>query len=590
MNKQKLRLALMTVSCVLFLLALFTLSAYHSFKKIIVSETQRIEANMAFISDLEVKNLQDTLSHLVTETSSVAGLVSIIGTDSSQLYRCLDSGIENGLSESALLFGSDGLLKYGTFNYRDAFASSAMKALAAGGPTVSEVFSVDGGASLFAVTVPFEDSSGTPAALSLIYPASVLASYPPNPQGGPFTLSLLKADGSPLIATEDGTSIWQLSETRGEPLLSALSYKFSGYVGTDGGEQLILSAPIGINDWYLVTSVPKSYIFDSAERGFLSNNGFVIISFVILASLVFSGILFLSSRQRKLSLERQRFNFATSQSNRAVFEYGLESDHLNFISNCKNISLPNDEKAVSLSSFVSLLKPEDRLDMDNAIRTLKEDGCTQVTLRMSGLRKTCDYHWYHITAEKLSGSTSVIGTIEDIDERETERIDLLKKAITDPLTGLFDRAETERLISEHLASLEEGRCGTFCIVDMDNFKLINDNNGHDCGDKALSFFAKRLRDTFRFGDIIGRLGGDEFVVYMSFTSNKEVVLRRFDELMNSLSRRTGEECKLPQLTCSIGCVIAQPGDDFSFVYTLADKALYRAKTSGKRRVEFEETA
>ena len=64
------------------------------------------------------------------------------------------------------------------------------------------------------------------------------------------------------------------------------------------------------------------------------------------------------------------------------------------------------------------------------------------------------------------------------------------------------------MINERLAPLKEGQTGTFCIVDLDNFKLINDNNGNDCGDRALMFFARRLRSTCRFGDIIGRRGGD----------------------------------------------------------------------------------
>ena len=592
MNKQKLLVALLTVLCVFALAVTFTASAYHSFKNVILSETERIESGMTEASAVGQTQLQSSIALLTGEVRAAAKLVALTGTDSEHLYRCFDLNAQDSTSDAALLFDSSGLLKYGILEYRDLFAPCAAEALRSGGPSMSDSIVCSDGISRFAISVPFTDSEGAIGTVSLLYPVSVLTEPSCTAASGSMTLRLLTAYGSAVIPGAE-PSPWQLSANSGEPVLSAISGQFTRCIDSEGRDTLVLSTPAGVNSWYLVCGVPMSYIYSCAETTFTANSSFILITFIIVTALVVFGVIFIASRQRKLRLERQRFSFAASQSNRAVFEYCRSTDRLSLVSNCESICLPGRKRHVPLDSFISTLGPKDRDELGKAIRILNEEGFTQVTVRMKGLRATDDYHWYHITAEELTSSSKaiVIGTIEDIDEREKERIALLQKAITDPLTGLYNRAETERMINERLIALQPGQAGTFCIIDMDNFKLVNDTNGHDCGDRALLFFAERLSATFRFGDIIGRLGGDEFVVYMAQTGDHDVVLRRFDELMDSLSvRESAQDAALPELTCSIGCVVAQVGDDFSLVYNLADKALYRAKTSGKRRAEFEETA
>ena len=589
MNKHKLRLVLLTALCVLALAATFTISAYHSFKNVISSETKRLESGMAEASEAGHAQLESALLRLTDECRTAAKLVTLTGADSELLYRCFDLNSQGSHSDAALLFGEDGSFKYGALEYRDLFNPCAAESLRSGAPVMSDSIVCSDGVARFAISVPCTDGSGAKGAVTLLYPIDVLTE--PTVSSSGMTLRLLNAYGSAVVSGA-AASPWQLSATGGEPVLSAISGQFTHCTDAEGADWLLLSTPTGVNSWYLVCGVPMSYVYSCAANSFAANNSFIFVTFAILTAMVVFGVVFFSSRQKKLALERQRFNFATSQSNRAVFEYCRNNDRLSLISNCENISLPEGERHVPLSWLIGLLHPDDRAELGRAIGILNAEGCTQVTIRMRGLRVSGDYHWYHLTAEELTRASAsiVIGTLEDIDEREKERIALLHKAVTDPLTGLYNRAETERMINERLAALQEGQSGTFCIVDMDNFKLVNDTNGHDCGDRALMFFAERLRSTFRFGDIIGRLGGDEFLVYMCHTSDREVVLRRFDDLMESLDHRCGEDCRLPELACSIGCVAAQPGDNFGIVYNLADKALYRAKTSGKRKAEFEEPA
>ena len=587
MKTHKLRLALLSAFSLFTFAVCFTVSADHSLKNCISDETERTQASLVSVAAADAECIENVFQRLIGEARSSAAQIALVGAESEQLYRCFDLNSKYGSADTALLFDENGVLKYGSLEYGGIFVSCAVKALVSGEPVISASAPCGDGVQRFAIAFPFRDAHDAYCAVALLYPASTLDELiSASLLSGECSAYLLDESGSSVIR-DDGSNPWQLSE------LSSLSGGFSACTNAAGADSLVYIQSAEINDWYIACGVPMSYIYERAQLTFRSNTAFVLITFLSMAALIIGSILFLASRQRKLLLERKRFNIAVSQSARAVFEYRRDKDKLSFISDCEHISLPGREKSISLSQFIDCLEQDDREELTKAIFDFESDGSLEITVRLSGLRNSNEFHWYHITARELAGSggaaSIVIGSIEDIDEREKERIDLLRKAVSDPLTGLYNRAETERMINERLSSLGDRQGGTFCILDLDNFKMINDQNGHDCGDRALTFFSEMLRTTFRYGDIIGRLGGDEFVVYMSLNSDRAVVTRRLDELMERLAEGSGcpNDEYLPPLSCSVGCVIAQAGDNFDTVYTLADKALYRAKASGKRRAEFQ---
>ncbi len=102
---------------------------------------------------------------------------------------------------------------------------------------------------------------------------------------------------------------------------------------------------------------------------------------------------------------------------------------------------------------------------------------------------------------------------------KNEEIRLKLKAERDTLTGLYNKGTTEKLINDFLNS-EEASLGmhAFLIVDIDNFKSVNDNLGHVFGDKVLFEVSKNLKPIFRKDDIVGRIGGDEFIVFLKIFS------------------------------------------------------------------------
>ena len=131
---------------------------------------------------------------------------------------------------------------------------------------------------------------------------------------------------------------------------------------------------------------------------------------------------------------------------------------------------------------------------------------------------------------------------------------------------------------------EQGPCGVLMMMDIDNFKQINDKMGHLEGDKALQTVARVLTSTFRQEDLVGRLGGDEFLVFIKGGIRRERLEQRVDGLLSALERTPG-----PSITGSIGLTyVCNPDFEYDDYLRRADLALYESKRQGKNRFRFYE--
>jgi len=168
-----------------------------------------------------------------------------------------------------------------------------------------------------------------------------------------------------------------------------------------------------------------------------------------------------------------------------------------------------------------------------------------------------------------------------------ENQDLETKADTDLLTGLSNKIATQRLIQEFCEDNPNAQ-SMFVILDIDNFKKINDTMGHAFGDDVLRGLGHQLRSEFRVTDIIGRTGGDEFILFLKFLKTDDLLELERDRIINFFRQfKAGGDYVKYSATASIGAAIfPRDAKDYDGLYRAADSALYEAKRRGKNQMVF----
>ena len=173
---------------------------------------------------------------------------------------------------------------------------------------------------------------------------------------------------------------------------------------------------------------------------------------------------------------------------------------------------------------------------------------------------------------------------DKLEQKTKEVTDIKAKSYQDALTGLWNRSHTEEVVNELLSS---GESGALMMIDMDNFKAINDTYGHIAGDQVLKMFAETLREFSEEGDVLCRIGGDEFVVFLKGETSKKEIGARAAGIIADLCGKL-EQSKF-ETNSSVSIGIAQTpddGTDFTILYNAADKALYYVKQNGKNSYHF----
>lgn len=174
----------------------------------------------------------------------------------------------------------------------------------------------------------------------------------------------------------------------------------------------------------------------------------------------------------------------------------------------------------------------------------------------------------------------VINRTSDVVEQlrtKAELRDATERAETDFLTGLKNRSGYEQDVIDRL---QKSQSGTMILMDMDNFKQVNDYAGHPEGDRVLKRVADCLERSFRGSDILARLGGDEFSVFIKEVLPKSVLEAKMERLMEEL-RRELEPYQKYGLSVSAGVVVQPLIRSYERIYQCTDKILYRAKEKGK---------
>ena len=165
----------------------------------------------------------------------------------------------------------------------------------------------------------------------------------------------------------------------------------------------------------------------------------------------------------------------------------------------------------------------------------------------------------------------------------TARQNLIEKSRTDALTGLYNRAGGTNAITSIIKSnLYKG--GAFVIMDLDNFKSVNDVLGHQMGDEVLATTAAILKNSVRDTDIVARLGGDEFMLYLPFESNSSFLKEKLEDIRIKMNRDIKGVEGIVTISSSIGVTFYNKNKSFDALYKEADEALYKSKENGRNQI------
>ena len=249
-------------------------------------------------------------------------------------------------------------------------------------------------------------------------------------------------------------------------------------------------------------------------------------------------------------------------------------------------TLSNDLVREALKKVV---RPEDE---GRYWKYLNVETMKQMYARGEVTRKWCfkrkingEFHWVklvvHVFKEKFMDNMYALLYLKDIDIEKRQQLETEEEASRDPLTNVYNRRALEREIVRYMIKTPDAK-GALIVLDLDNFKHINDEYGHLEGDAALKHLTEALMTTFRRKDLVGRLGGDEFLVFISNINETSILERRMRELFCKLRRYT----KI-QLSCSAGITFVN-AQNFSYETSLqeADQALYLSKQSGKNMFRY----
>ena len=295
--------------------------------------------------------------------------------------------------------------------------------------------------------------------------------------------------------------------------------------------------------------------------------------------------------QELLSRDAQ-LRFALTEASDGLWDWNLQTNEVFFSPQLKRmLGYGPHEMAPALDTWSSNLHPDDaqwvRRSIDEHIAGLRERYECEYRLK----NRNGHYLWVHdrgrVCEHDAQGRpTRVVGMVHNITDRKSTELALQELASHDPLTGLLNRRECERLLAQQLALCD--RLGVplgLCFFDLDYFKTVNDRFGHFAGDQVLRQVAQLIGQQVRATDHLFRWGGEEFLLVCPNTPLQDMAV-----LANKL-RCSIEQLQWPDIagldsiTCSFGLAcFPEHAADAEGTFIAADAALYRAKANGRNQV------
>ena len=292
-------------------------------------------------------------------------------------------------------------------------------------------------------------------------------------------------------------------------------------------------------------------------------------------------------KQLELQLEllNHQYEVMEQVSDEIPFDYDIESNKL---LRSYRIMQMRGEKECSdeYYDFDEEVKNFHPLDREIFVSAMKEavnqkiTASVEVRYNMAKHGLPPHYVWLRILYKSIVNSKGKIARIIGRSHNVERDMMLQDRVRRDPLTKLLNKVEVQIEVDKTLEKYPNDTHVMF-VIDIDNFKSINDTFGHTFGDTVISDVAGGIRSQFRGNDIIGRVGGDEFLVFMKKVDAQKAAIKARN-LCNALAKEYSGDDVVRCITTSIGLAVSGiDGDTYEELFEKADHAMYRAKKSGK---------
>ena len=303
-------------------------------------------------------------------------------------------------------------------------------------------------------------------------------------------------------------------------------------------------------------------------------------------SAVFVDVSRLKATEDKLLREKERYRIVTELSDEVIFEYNFKKDVLTLSERFSELyGLDNVIKDFRnhMSLRLKSIHPEDRKTTIEQLLRTRRVGVNDIQFRMKDLND--EYQWcralYRAICDENGGPFMAIGKIANINLFKKEIEQLARESKTDSMTGAYNKMATKEMIDAYIEK-QKDRAHMLLLIDVDDFKKVNDTYGHQCGDEVLTYVIGNLRKTYVSGEIIGRVGGDEFIVFIGDVEDKVQLIEKAQELKELLHQPYQRGEQTVPVSASVGIAMyPEGGSCYEELLYNADNALYEVKATKK---------